>query len=336
MTNLVAFASLPFGLRGGPYEIATSSGRVVAHISEQQYSPFLSITSRPELAQSIPKDGLGDGFTSYTWYDHPFVLRVVFGRNVASLGSLNSCATIVEPVPTTVDMSNKHDLARRTERFSRVAIAALNDLIAVVRSQGRLYEVFDLNREDIDITVRDDNGRILYDDPLQDSLTEEQEAQSERFDLVHRGDDWYKAVQDHLLREEPVSLADNLLIEAERALAQRFPRQAIATCHTALETAASTLLTRGMMRRGLPNGQIDHLLSTKSLSSKLDGLLRSYTGFSLKRNNRELWRAFSELNEVRNDIVHRGGTPRVADAEFVIRVTRQVIEWLAIVRGRNR
>lgn len=335
MPNLVAFASLPFGLRGGSYEITTSSGRVVAHVSDQQYSPFLSITSRPELAQSIPKDGLGDGFTSYTWYDHPFVLRVVFGRNVASLGSLNSCATLVEVLPEGTDISSRERVTRQQERFAQQALAALNDLIAVVRSHGRLYEAFDLTREDIDITLRDDAGRILFDDPLQDSLTEEQEAQSERFDLVQRDDAWYATLQEHLLRQEPVSLADNLLIEAERALAQRFPRQAVATCHTALETAASGLLTRGMMRRGLPDGQIDHLLSTKSLSSKLDGLLRSYTGFSLKRDNRALWHAFSEMNEVRNDIVHRGGTPRVTDAEFVIRITRRVIEWLAMVRGRN-
>ena len=98
MPALVAFASLPFGLKGDTFTVHTSTGKVEVHISELSFTPFRAITSRSELAKSMPKGGAGEGFTSYTWDDHPFVLRVVFGRNVAALGSINSCVTIVRPL----------------------------------------------------------------------------------------------------------------------------------------------------------------------------------------------------------------------------------------------
>ena len=127
-----------------------------------------------------------------------------------------------------------------------------------------------------------------------------------------------------------------MLIEAERALAQRFPRQAIATCHTAIEAACSSLLTGAMQHRGHPDYEIDELLATKSLTSKLDPLLRRHTGFGLKRANLRLWQEFNDLKDLRNDIVHRGRTPDAADAAEAIATTRNVLSWLAMVRQRNR
>lgn len=336
MAILVAFASLPFGLRSGAYDIATATETVTTHVTARQYSPFITITSRPELAQSIPGDGQGEGFTTYTWYDHPFVLRVVFGRNVASLGSINSCATIVRPLPDGMDIMLEETIAPLREQFSQVALEALNHLIAVVRHKARLYHVFDLRRDDIDITVRTEEGAMLCEDPLHSALAKEEEAQAERFDLAHETGQWYQDLGDALTRQEAVSLADDLLIEAERALAQRFPRQAIATCHTAIETAASALLTRGMTRRAMPDREIDELLSTKSLTSKLDSLLRIYTGFSLKHDNHPLWKSFTQLNDMRNDIVHRGKPPTAQDAAFTIQITRDLLRWLDIVRLRNK
>ena len=135
--------------------------------------------------------------------------------------------------------------------------------------------------------------------------------------------------------ESPISLADDLLIEAERALRERFPRQAIATCHTAIEAATSGLLTRAMQARGLLDDEIDDELSTRSLTSKLASMLRKYTGSSLRAGNLPLWRDFGRLNDLRNDIVHRGQPPSDADAEFAIGVTRQLIAWLDVVRQRN-
>ncbi len=336
MAILVAFASLPFGLRSGAYDIATATETVTVHVTGRQYNPFITITSRPELAQSIPADGQAEGFTSYTWYDHPFVLRVLFGRNVASLGSINSCATIVRHLADGLDFEYEPSVAPLREQFSQVALEALNRLIAAVRHKARLYHVFDLRRDDIDITVRSEAGAILGDDPLHSELAKEEEAQSERFDLAHETSQWYQDLGVTLARQEALSLADDLLIEAERALAQRFPRQAIATCHTAIETAASALLTKGMIRRAMPDREIDELLSTKSLTSKLDSLLRVYTGFSLKHDNHPLWKSFAQLNDLRNDIVHRGKPPTVQDAAFTIQVTRDLLRWLDIVRLRNK
>ena len=70
------------------------------------------------------------------------------------------------------------------------------------------------------------------------------------FGLVYRGRDLY------LERDVAVKL-----IEAERALKQRFPRQAIATSHSTIEAAASALPTRCMQRRDLPDEEIDEALS---------------------------------------------------------------------------
>ena len=337
MPVLVAFASLPFGLRGGDYEIALSDREtIVAHVSERAYSPFVTISSRPELAQSIPQDGETAGFTSYTWYDHPFVLRVLFGRNVASLGSINSCATIIKPLPDGLELGNRARLDRLRSSFSEASLEALNTLIAAVRHKARLYHVFDLRRDDIDISVRLEDGSLLLEDPLQAELTAQEERESDSFDLHGRSDDWYRELGEALGEPDPVGLADDLLMEADRALSQRFPRQAITTCHTAVETAVSALLTRGMVRRNVPDREIDHTLSTRSLTSKLDALLRVYTGFTLKRDNAPLWKSFNLLNDLRNDIVHRGRRPTVDDAEGALRTARELIAWLQMVRGRNK
>lgn len=337
MPALVAFASLPFGLKDGMHEISTPMGAVDVHISELRYSRFLTITSRPELAQSIPERGEGGGFTTYTWYDHPFVLRVVFGRNVAALGSINSCATVVRPLSDDIDMDDEQALSPVRKEFSALALAALNNLIAVVRRKARLYHVFDLRRDDIEITIRSEHdGTVLRDDPLQAMLVREEVAETDRFDLLQEGPEWYRDLSDALRQEEPVTLAEDLLIEAERALAQRFPRQAIATCHTAMEAAVSALLTRGMHRQDMSNREIDHVLSTRSVTSKLDVLLRRYTGFSLKHHNHELWKCFNELNDLRNDIVHRGGFPPSEVAQSAIHTTRQLLSWLDMVRQLNK
>jgi hypothetical protein len=90
-----------------------------------------------------------------------------------------------------------------------------------------------------------------------------------------------------------------------------------------------------MQRRGMRDHAIDHLLSTRSLTSKLEVLLRKNTGFSLKQDNYPLWRAFNDLNDLRNDIVHRGQAPDREAAEFAISVTRDLIHWLDVVRQRN-
>src|SRR5512147_2727654 len=94
--NLVAFTSLPFGVRGGNYNLATPSGPVTIIVTDLSFNAFVTLTSRPQLARAMPQNGQGEGFISYTWYDHPFVLRVTFGPGVASLGSINSLATIVQ------------------------------------------------------------------------------------------------------------------------------------------------------------------------------------------------------------------------------------------------
>ena len=336
MAALVAFASLPFGLRGGEYLVRTSTGEFTVYVSPLEYNPIITITSRPELAQSIPRDGRTEGFTSYTWYDHPFVLRVLFGRNVASLGAISSYATIVQPLEDSLELSDELALRSIRRRFAQRALDALNDLIAVVRKRARLYHVADLRREEIDVTVRDERGSILHEDPLQNTVIEEQRQEGERFDLLGQSDDWYRELNETLGQAEAVTLAQDLLTEAERALTQRFTRQAIVTCHTALETAVSALLTRGMRRRNMPDKQIDYLLSTRNLVSKLDGLLRKYTGFSLKHHNHPLWEGFIVLNDLRNDIAHRGAPASDEDASRAVEVAQNLLQWLEMVQGRNQ
>ncbi|MHB1295257.1 MAG: hypothetical protein ACYC4R_09720 [Anaerolineae bacterium] len=333
--NLVAFASLPFGVRGGQYEVATKGKMVVVHVSDLRFNPFLSISSRPELIRALPSSGQGQGFVSYTWYDHPFVLRVLFGHNVASLGSINSLATILQPLPEAFDLRDEGAISALRGPFAEVALEALNNLVAVVRRRARLYHVHDLRRDDIDISVRREDGIILLEDPLQAALTREEVEESERFDLVQQSPEWYNELNQILREPEPVSLADDLMMEAERTLSQRFPRQAIATCHTALETAVSALLTRGMSRRGIPDKEIDEILSTRGLASKFDSLLRQYTGYSLKQSNHALWKSFNLLNDLRNDIAHRGKQPTEEDAAFAIAAVRDLLAWLALVRHRG-
>lgn len=332
---LVAFASLPFGLRGGAYLIRAGGETKTVHISDRRYHRFFSITSRPELAQWIPEDGEGAEFTTYTWYDHPFVLRVMFGHNVAALGSFNSSATIAEPLPPEVPLDDPA-LTERMEAFAKETLGVFNTLVALVRQKALLYHVLDLRREDIDISIRDANGTILREDPLQAQLIRQEEAESEVFDLADRDDAWYEALHTALQEGETISLADDLLIEAERALKHRFPRQAIVTCHSTVEAAVSSLLTYGMKRQGSSDEEIDDALSTRSLTAKLDVLLRRYTGFSLKRDQYALWRSFGELNDLRNDIVHRGMMPTDEQAAFAISITRDLLRWLDVVRSRNR
>ena len=98
------------------------------------------------LAQSIPEGGQGEGFTSYTWHDHPFVLRVVFGRNVAALGSINSSASIFRPLPANVDIDDDTTMTPLHDEFSEMALLALNNLIAAVRRKAPLYHILDLRR----------------------------------------------------------------------------------------------------------------------------------------------------------------------------------------------
>ncbi|MFP3895612.1 MAG: hypothetical protein ACLFV5_02075 [Anaerolineales bacterium] len=336
MPVLLAFASLPFALRGGTYTVSTDEGPVDVVVSDRSFNRFLTITSRPELAQSIPEGGEGEGFTSYTWYDHPFVLRVVFGRNVASLGSVNSGATVIRPLPDDIDPREEGALSPVRQRFSEMALAAFNKLIALVRRRARLHQVFDLWREDIDVTVRSDGGVVLMEDPLQEELIQEERIYHQTFDLMEQDEAWYDKLKKSLREKESVSLAQSLFMEAERALVERFPRQAITTCHTAIEAATSSLLSRGMRRRKKSDREIDHLLVTKSLSSKLGSLLRTYTGFGLRRDNYGLWQSFDRFNTLRNNVVHRGISPPQEDAEFSIEVTRELLDWLAMVRSRNK
>jgi hypothetical protein len=335
MPALVAFASLPFGVAGGPYEVNTVYGIKTVHVTAQTYTPFLTIASHPAATRVLAAQDQAEGLTSYSWYDHPFVLRVVFGRNIASLGSINSSGTIVQSLTPDADWRSERFDAQR-DAFATESLAAFNNFVAVVRGKAKLYHVFDLRRDDIDVTVRSEDGTVLTPDPLQAELIEQEEALGERFDLARESEQWYEELRLGLAHEEPVGLADDLLIEAERALAQRFPRQAIATCHTTIEAAVSMLLTYGMQRQGLADGEIDHALSTRSLTSKLEALLRRYSGFSLKRDNPELWLRFNEINDLRNDIVHRGLRPTHDDAAYAIQVTRNILRWLKMVRGRNR
>jgi hypothetical protein len=91
-----------------------------------------------------------------------------------------------------------------------------------------------------------------------------------------------------------------------------------------------------MTRRGLPDAEIDYILTTKSLTNKLDALLIQYTGSSLKKHNHALWASFNKLNDLRNDIVHRGKSPTNQDAELVIGITRELLRWLAVLRSQNK
>lgn len=334
VSHLVAFASLPFGMRGGEYPVSLDDTQVVVRVAEQRFNPFLSVTSRPELAQSLPQQRFDDRFTSYTWYDHPFLLQVVFGRNVAALGSVSSMATVVEPLPAEYLRASSDELNRWMEAFGHRAMRACNKLIAAVRRRAHLYQLLDLIREDIEITIRDDAGMVLRRDPVEGVVAERQAREAESFDLVDRDDDWYHDLREHLAGASDGGLAEDLLLEAERALAQRFARQSVATCYSALETAVAALLTARMKGHGRSDREIDATLAGKGLASKLDSLLRTYTGYSLRRDNHELWHAFYDLLALRNDVVHRGVHPSNAQVRNAIRITRNAMDWLDMVAAR--
>jgi len=336
MTLLVAFASLPFGVRERSYTVTTESGPLTIHISERRFIPLISVSTEGEPVDASALDEGQASTTAYTWYDHPFVLRVLFGENRAALGSINSGATVVRRLPEDLDLAAPEQLHAARDRFAIEALEALNNLVAVIRRKAKLYHLFDLRRDDIDLTVRADDGTVLVEDPLQDQLIREEEARAEIFDLVGQSSAWYRDLDRAMREQRPVELADELLIEAERALFQRFPRQTIASCHTTIEAAASALLTEGMLRRGLDDDQIDHMLSTRSLTSKLAALMGTYCGFSLRNDNRTLWQAFGELNELRNDTVHRGLRPSYRQAQQALRTTRSLLDWLRRVRQRNQ
>jgi hypothetical protein len=334
VSHLVAFASLPFGMRGGDYPVAIGDEQVVVRVADQRFNPFLSVTSRPELAQSLPQGRIDDRFTSYTWYDHPFLLQVVFGRNVAALGSISSMATVVEPLPRARMRADLQEMDQRMERFGGRAMRACNTIIAAVRRRAHLYQLLDLTREDIEITIRDDNGAVLRHDPVEGIVAEQQARETESFDLVERDDLWYAELREHLAGTGGGSLAEDLLLEAERALAQRFARQAVATCYSALEAAAASLLTARMKVHGRSDREIDATLAGKGLASKLDSLLRTYTGYSLRKDNHELWHAFYDLLALRNDVVHRGLYPSDANVREAMRITRNAMDWLEMVAAR--
>ena len=335
MVTLVAFASLPFTLRQGQYRVQTASGPMEVHIAENRFNPFLAVTSRPELAQALPHDGQGEGFTSYTWYSHPFVLRVLFGRNVAALGAINSYATISQPVTEKLDLDDTAAMARLYSTFADLALNTLNTLIAAVRRHGKLYHVSDLRRDEIHVTLRDDRGYIVREDLLQADMTQEEQEQDTGVDLAVQDAAWYETLQGTLDQGGTASLAEDLLMEAEMSLSRRFPRQALTTCYSTIETAVSALLTKGMRRRGVPEVEIDQVLSSKNLACKLDSLLVRYSGFTLKRDQRVLWKSFMELNALRNDVVHRGERVTEPDARAALKTTRELLEWLDTVSSRN-
>jgi hypothetical protein len=332
--NLVAFSSLPFGLRGGTYEVHSPQGMVSIIISELSFNPFITLAARSVVTRPIPHHGQGEGFISYTWYDHPFVLRVTFGPGVASLGSINSNATIIQHLPEYFDLQNQEAFARQHEEFAANSLNAFNNLITIMRRQARLYHLHDLTRGDIQVTIRDENGNIVAEDPLETQLAQDEEQPAAPLDLLDRDDAWYETLRSALYTNAPAELADDLLMEAERALTEHFPRQAIATCHTVLETAVSSLLTLGMTRRGLASSAIDDLLTSRSVAAKLDSLLETYTSYSLKRHNRPVWQRFNQISNLRNDIVHRGRRPTHDDAAFALQATREILAWLAFVRTR--
>jgi len=336
MAAMVAFASLPFGLGGGEYETATAAGPVTVHVTESQYSPLVTVSAGSGSQEPSPGGSEGDAGTSYTWYDHPFVLRVVFGGDGASLGSIGSSASILRPLPDDADIDDQATLAGMREDFSEVALDALNHLIAVVRRKARLYRVLDLRRDDIEITVRDLDGTLLCEDPLHEALVQQETELAESFDLLEQSPQWYQELATALREPEPVSLADELMMESERAHSQRFTRQAITTCHTAVETAVSALLSRQMGRRGITDSVVYHTLAARALAAKLDVLLQRNTGSSLRRSNRPLWKAFNMLNDLRNDVVHRGKRPSPQEAQFAIQTAHDLLQWMDVLRSRNR
>jgi hypothetical protein len=305
-------------------------------VSDQRFNPLISVGQSGQNAE--PEGGFDEDsvIATYTWYDHPFVLRVMFGRDRAALGSINSGATIIRRLPDGLNLSDHDSLDAGRDLFATEALEALNSLVAVVRRKAHLYHLYDLRRDDIDLTVRDDDGTVIVEDPLQDELIREEEARTETFDLSGEGAAWYRDLDRALQEQHPIELADELLIEAERALVQRFPRQTIASCHTTIEAAASALLTEGMVRRGMDDDQIDQMLSTRSLTSKLAALMGAYCGFNLRNDNRALWQAFGQLNDLRNDTVHRGLRPTYKQAQEALRTTRSLLAWLRMVRQRNR
>ncbi|MHB1318251.1 MAG: hypothetical protein ACYCYF_06500, partial [Anaerolineae bacterium] len=75
---------------------------------------------------------------------------------------------------------------------------------------------------------------------------------------------------------------------------------------------------------------------TRSLTSKLAALMGAYCGFNLRNDNRALWQAFGQLNDLRNDTVHRGLRPTYKQAQEALRTTRSLLAWLRMVRQRNR
>lgn len=333
--NLVAFTSLPFGLREGTYQCGSPQGPVPVIITESRFNPFVTMAARSLLARPLPHRGQGEGYVSYTWYDHPFVLRVTFGPGVASLGSINSCATIIQRLPESFTLDTLILPSESHEAFAANCLTVFNNIIAIMRRKARLYHLLDLTRADVQLTIRDDSGAIVVDDPLEGRLAQEEEQPASSLDLLDRDDKWYAELAAAMRENNPINLADDLLIEAERALSERLPRQAVASCHTVLETAVSALLTRGMVNRGLTSEAIDDLLQSRSLAAKLDTLLEMYSGYSLKRHNRGLWKSFVALSDLRNDIVHRGYSPDVAQASTALQSTRDILAWLDFVKTRQ-
>ncbi|NLX42435.1 MAG: hypothetical protein GXY79_03045, partial [Chloroflexi bacterium] len=93
MPLLVAFASLPFGIRERTYTVHGTSGQLTVHVSEQKFSPLIAVSPSGSATDDAPPTDPWS--TTYTWYDHPFVLQVIFGVDHATLGSINSTATVI-------------------------------------------------------------------------------------------------------------------------------------------------------------------------------------------------------------------------------------------------
>lgn len=148
------------------------------------------------------------------------------------------------------------------------------------------------------------------------------------------------------LPEEPdqVSLAHELLAEAQVALFRGLLRLAVINSFTALETLANFIFKRQrsaqLARWGVPEEESIAIAETERKSHRSDEKfllgegMKQATGRSLFEDDKALYDSLLRLEkDVRHEVVHRGKRPEKLSAKETFRACCEVVRWLCDVAG---
>lgn len=213
-----------------------------------------------------------------------------------------------------------------------LAIAAANEVLRRIRLLARASNARMLSPHDVLWLLRylKADETLIDDDPR---LYREKWVAITDWKLTGITPRLWKAVSE-VQAESVARVWEDLLLDADALFSEA--GAAIILTHSALETFSKATLDRLARRSATPAQLWEFFFQRRReppMEVQLDVLLKAFAGHSLKERN-DLWQAFRQLQEARNNFAHRGqalinGQPVTrVDLSRMLAATRDTIDWV--------